>query len=218
MRRIEEPYLNKRVLILFVTSFCAIVLFIMIFLSLESTVLWKNIDPKVIEAVSAFENPIFTGVARVIDILLDELIVIVTTLLVGLFLLKRAKKEAIFFVSTVAASAIILWVLKLVIGRARPENGLIRAASFAFPSGHTLMATVFFGLIIYLVFRKMKKGFLRNSVVVALVLSIVVVAISRLYLRVHWVSDVIGGILLGVFVLCGALIIRNGVERKSRVF
>jgi len=74
----------------------------------------------------------------------------------------------------------------------RPRNGLRNPKSHAFPSGHVTMSVLFYGLLMYI----FKPGIVAT---VLLLLLIVLIAKSRVYLRVHWLSDVLAGFFLGFF-------------------
>jgi len=91
-------------------------------------------------------------------------------------------------------------LLKLVVGRSRPEYLLLDVAptSLSFPSGHALFAAIFWGLLVWLAEESIQSPLIRRSVQVALGLLILAVGWSRVYLGLHWPSDVIGGYMYGL--------------------
>lgn len=91
------------------------------------------------------------------------------------------------------------FLTKLIIQRPRPMNALISAPGYSFPSGHATMAMIFFALIIYAYKDDLEKGWRRNSFIVANIMLFLLVGLSRIYLNVHWTSDVIAGWSLGLF-------------------
>ena len=107
-------------------------------------------------------------------------------------------------------------LLKLAVGRSRPEYLLLDVAptSLSFPSGHALFATIFLGLLVWLAEDSIQSPMIRRSVQVALGLLILAVGWSRVYLGLHWPSDVIGGYMYGLLAvwlltsLRGALLYR----------
>ncbi len=91
-------------------------------------------------------------------------------------------------------------LLKLAVGRSRPEYLLLDVAptSLSFPSGHALFATIFLGLLVWLAENSIQSPMIRRSVQVALGLLILAVGWSRVYLGLHWPSDIIGGYMYGL--------------------
>ncbi|MEU5937591.1 phosphatase PAP2 family protein [Micromonospora sp. NPDC047548] len=117
---------------------------------------------------------------------------------------RRARRLALWVVTTMAVGGLLGALLKLLVGRGRPDllDPVARAAGFSFPSGHTLNATLAAGVLL-LVFLPYARG--RTAARVALWAAAVLVAgvtgLSRVALGVHWTSDVLGGWLLGVAVV-----------------
>ena len=90
-------------------------------------------------------------------------------------------------------------VLKFIIQRPRPDGfRLATVSGFSFPSGHSMAAMAFFGLLAWLVWRYEKDRRQRALLVAAFALVIVMIGVSRIYLGVHYASDVIGGFCLSV--------------------
>ena len=102
-------------------------------------------------------------------------------------------------------------VLKLLIERPRPDYQIIEpfASGFSFPSGHSLFAVILGGVLIYLVDQWVSPKLPRRVIQILLVLMVTVMGASRVYLGVHWPSDVIGSYLLGVLALTGLLWFRK---------
>jgi len=103
-------------------------------------------------------------------------------------------------------------VLKYVVGRPRPDYQLIVIDSNpSFPSGHTLLAVIFGGVLIYLIGLWVKPVLLRRSIQVTIFAAVIMMGASRVYLGVHWPSDVIGAYALGAMALIGLIGLRNAV-------
>ena len=89
-------------------------------------------------------------------------------------------------------------IFKNVYRRERPLFNLIEKPSdFSFPSGHTMCSVAFYGFVIYLVSKYIKNKVLRCFLYFLLVLIMLIIGFSRIYLNVHFTTDVIGGAILG---------------------
>jgi len=103
--------------------------------------------------------------------------------------------------------------LKTLVDRPRPEYHLIETlpSGLSFPSGHSLLAVMIGGVLIYLVGVWVKPLLPRRAIQTGLVLLVIAMGISRVYLGVHWPSDVIGAYVFGVMALVGLIGLRNAV-------
>lgn len=130
------------------------------------------------------------------------------TLCLGIALLalswKRPRLAATFLLAALASGLSSL-LLKWLIGHARPLDALIHSDTTSFPSGHLLGATVIYGLLATIVLRSRAHRALRVVGTTCLLLIIVGVGISRLYLGVHWPSDLLGS--LGIALVLVAAIL-----------
>lgn len=100
-----------------------------------------------------------------------------------------------FCAINLAGSTILNQVLKFAIQRPRPDVSLrlVDIGGFSFPSGHSMAAMAFFGLFVWLTWRYVRDGRLRAGLTALLCLMVVAVGFSRVYLGVHYASDVLGG-------------------------
>ena len=117
-----------------------------------------------------------------------------------------------------AAAAILVFIpdgvnllLKDLVGRARPDFSLLAhiPESHAFPSGHAVHAFLFFGLLIFITGDLIRDPRLRTAVQGILAAMVLACGASRVYLGVHWPSDVLGGFLFGGLCLLGLLWVRK---------
>jgi undecaprenyl-diphosphatase len=130
--------------------------------------------------------------------------------------------EAVFVLATISSIA-LAGVLKVLIGRPRPPgaipdpSGFLHSFSqYSYPSAHVLFFVVFFGFLAFLAW-KWGKGGVRWSIISIDAALIVLIGPSRLYLQEHWASDVIGGYIIGVFLLLFlVLLYQVAAERMSR--
>jgi undecaprenyl-diphosphatase len=120
---------------------------------------------------------------------------------------KKWRSAAIALIS-IASTAGSLAVLKTFFMRARPDNAIIHIINDpSFPSGHAAMAAAFFIIVAYLAVRQVKSRLARELIIVFSVLAVIAVGLSRLVLNVHWVSDVVAGWGLGVFLATASILL-----------
>ena len=141
-------------------------------------------------------TPLLTKIFLIITNLGSPYVLIVLTLLS--FLLKN-KKISFIITANLGLITIINQVLKFIIKRPRPSDlFLIVETGYSFPSGHSMVSVSFYGLLIYFIYKYFKNKKLKISLITLLSLIIVLIGISRVYLGVHFVSDVISGFLLSL--------------------
>ena len=151
-----------------------------------------------------------TSLSGLIDTIFDLIPMIGISILLSVFLWRRyCKKFALFFSITILVDALIVLVLKEIIKRARPLNGIISKTDFAFPSGHTANAVIFFGFLTYLILHKSNSRTVKGIAMSISAFMILLIGFSRLYLNIHWLTDVIGGLGLGLFVLTGSILLKE---------
>ena len=133
----------------------------------------------------------------------------VVVLTVFLFLTRRYADVGLFTGGLVVVG--MGKVIKLLVERPRPDYQIIEpiASGFSFPSGHSLFAVILGGVLVYLVDQWVSPKLLRRVIQILLVLVVIGMGASRVYLGVHWPSDVIGSYLLGVIALTGLFWLRK---------
>ena len=105
----------------------------------------------------------------------------------------------------------------MIFHRDRPLTPLLEAAQgYSFPSGHATMSITFYGLIIFLVWQNEKSVLLKWLLTILLALLIISIGISRVYLRVHYASDVLAGFCVGLMWLLLSLWLLKRIEGYSR--
>lgn len=115
----------------------------------------------------------------------------------------RCLKALTILIVAFAANPVLEFVLKRVVDRPRPTLlPLVAGTGPAFPSGHVLATVGFYGLLAVIVWRSSTRRSLKALAWIVATAVIVAVAVSRIYLGVHWLTDVVAGILVGTaFVL-----------------
>lgn len=116
-----------------------------------------------------------------------------------LFILIKNKKIGFSIFSNLAIITILNQLLKRILQRPRPtEYRIIEETGYSFPSGHSMVSMAFYGYLIYLTYKYVKNKYLKWSVITILGVLIISIGISRIYLGVHYTSDVLGGFLLSI--------------------
>ena len=103
-------------------------------------------------------------------------------------------------------------ILKIIIERPRPMFGIISESGFSFPSGHAMMAVAFYGFCIYYIWKYLKNNKQRWFICGLLSVLIMLICISRIYLAVHYTTDVIAGVSLSLAYLIILISVMNRKE------
>ena len=180
-----------------------IILFICLvgFLAIAEDVFHKEIMMKDIigyKLVSTFLISDFaTPIAKFITNFGGAIFLIIATII--LFILIKNKKIGISIISNLAVVTILNQLLKNILQRPRPtEFRIVEETGFSFPSGHSMVSMAFYGYLIYLIYKYVKNKYLKWILIVLLSILICTIGISRIYLGVHYTSDVLGGFLISI--------------------
>ena len=152
------------------------------------------------QSVSAFHGEIITWVMIFFTNIISPF-VFAFLLIVLLFVFVYMKKfySAVLLFFSILAGFLSGLLIKFLVYRLRPANVLIEFSGSSFPSGHATMAVIFFSLVIYSFKYEIKNKFARYLFIVCSILLFLIIGFSRIYLNVHWFSDVIAGFFLGIF-------------------
>ncbi len=117
------------------------------------------------------------------------------------------------FLVTVLGSYLFYTISKIIIHRPRPDIAYYLESGYSFPSGHATMAAAFYGFLMYFLFRQLKHWKTKANTLFAGLVVILGVGLSRIYLGVHYLSDVWGGYLLGALWLITGISIAEWLKR-----
>ena len=180
-----------------------IILFICLigFLALAEDVFNKEImkgDIIGYKVVSTFLISDFaTPIAKFITNFGGAIFLIILTIL--LLVVLKNKKVGLSICTNLVVVTILNQLLKRLLQRPRPtEFRIIEENGYSFPSGHSMVSMAFYGYLIYLIYRFVKNKYLKWISIVLLSLLICLIGISRIYLGVHYTSDVLGGFLISI--------------------
>jgi len=144
-------------------------------------------------------NPIIGKFFIVLTNVLQPTILVLLGVFLAYILYKKGsrKRSAVIVVSLLLGAASEL-IMSILIKHPRPLDSIIYAPGYSLPSGHATMACIFFLLLIYTLKNNWSK-ITKVLLTVGSIILIILVSISRLYLGVHWLSDIIAGLALGIF-------------------
>lgn len=149
---------------------------------LISTFLISDFVTPIAKFITNFGGAIFLSIATVM-----------------LFLFIKNKKIGLSIISNIVIIAVLNQLLKRILQRPRPtEFRIVEETGYSFPSGHSMVSMAFYGYLIYLIYRYIKNKYVKWTLITILSILICLIGISRIYLGVHYTSDVLGGFLLSI--------------------
>ena len=138
-----------------------------------------------------------TSIAKCITNLANMYWLIGTSVILLIFL--KNKKTGIRIAINLGLSALVNFIIKQIIQRPRPVgHRIIDESGYSLPSGHSMVSMAFYGFLIYLIYKNVKNKYLKTVLIVLLTILIISIGVSRIYLGVHYVSDVLAGFLVAI--------------------
>jgi membrane-associated phospholipid phosphatase len=190
--------------------------FLSVLITVKSKGVLTHVDARILNQIPNIRTPLQDTFFRTITMTANTVSAILLIIVTAILMYRKNQKLLACFVIFVAAGEeSVTYVIKHLVQRARPDRvlSLFGEDSFSFPSGHAVRATVLFGLLAYVIFKSYTTVRARVITIFIYVLAVSLVAISRVYLGVHYPTDVWGSILLGGSLL--ALVIGT-IEIASR--
>ena len=167
---------------------------LVIFVILGILVLTKNdiyLDSVVYNFISRYISNDLTNIIKNLTHIASAVVVISITILV--LILFKNKKYGLFMSINLISITILQYILKYIFTRNRPlDINLIEETGYSFPSGHSLTAFAFYGFIIYLIYTSKLSKKSKTIFITLFSMLILVVGVSRIYLGVHFFTDVVG--------------------------
>ncbi len=158
-------------------------------------------DDSVIRWMGAHHTKMLDAIAIEITALGTGTVVLMIVTVAGLFLvLTQHKYSALLLLVSTFGGLVLNGILKIGFNRPRPAIFLpeVNTISSSFPSGHAMNAAIVYGTVAYLAARLHKRRWARALVMTAALIVIVLISVSRLYLGVHYPSDVVAGVAIGI--------------------
>lgn len=178
-----------------------------------------DIDQRMFGFMSQFVNETNNNIMLTITYLGTHYFLIPANLILIVYFLfiKPHKWHSIRIPAIAISSLLLMFLLKNIFGRARPLPPLLHEAQgMSFPSGHALMSVTFYGLVIYMIWLTKENRLLKIAMSVVLLGLILFIGLSRIYLRVHYTSDVIAGFCMGFLWLVISIWVAKRIEVYSK--
>jgi membrane protein DedA with SNARE-associated domain/membrane-associated phospholipid phosphatase len=160
-----------------------------------------KVDQWVMQNVLHFRTPVVTKIMTVFTRVAGTVVITAGSFVIMIyFLFKKRFDYLIAYISAILGGSILVLLLKVAIHRRRPaETSLIAVGGWSFPSGHAMMSVIFYGMLLYFTVRHMRSWELRVFMVMAAAFVVFLLGLSRIYLEVHYLSDVLAGYAGGLF-------------------
>ena len=138
-----------------------------------------------------------TPIVKIVTQLASPIFLVILTILLMVFIKNNNIRK--YICVNLIVSTILNFGIKNIVRRTRPEGfRIIEESGYSFPSGHSMVSMAFYGLLIYLIYKKVDNKYLKNCLIILLSIIILLIGLSRIYLGVHYTSDVLAGFLLGI--------------------
>ena len=180
---------------------------------------YKPVDMAVFERLQLSVSPKKNKIMLFITFLGKHQFLIPANLLLIIYFVFAAHQNwfSIRIITISLSSLVLMLLLKYLFQRKRPLSPLLKAArGLSFPSGHAIMAVTFYGLLLYILLHSIDKNWLKYLLTILLVLLILLIGYSRVYLRVHYASDVLAGYITGILWLLVSLDVLNRLENFNK--
>jgi len=170
-------------------------------------------------AITSFRTAELTKIMMVITALGNEFIVVASAIFVIGAAIKKHIHEAILYGYIVATGALLNLLLKALIDRPRPEHALLQETFSSLPSGHAMNSFVFYTTLAYFTYHFTHSKRLSVFVSIGCLSMIILVGLSRIYLGVHYPTDILAGYIAGFWWFCTSLLMHKTLVylRSSRL-
>lgn len=187
------------------------------FVSIADEIVLENnsrFDQSISQKILSFESPGATSMMEFFTFFGSHSFLFPAYILLILFyFFKKETRLALDIIMVGLSSTGILFLFKNIFQRQRPLDPLIKdVTGFSFPSGHSFSSFTFFGMIIYIIWNTGMSKFWKLFLSIILFLFASVIAFSRVYLRVHYPSDVVAGFCLSIVWLILSLWILHKID------
>lgn len=175
---------------------------LLIFILITVLMLTGNIsifDDTIYSALFSIRNNFFDTFFKTITKLGNT----ITIIILAIILILTLKKEDKYLIGiNVITTVLTNQILKHIIRRERPPHlRLIKEGGFSYPSGHAMISIALYGMLIYIVNKNIKNKYLKITLTIILSLIILGIGLSRIYVGVHYPSDILSGYILSLVII-----------------
>ena len=153
------------------------------------------IDDTVYNFIRKYRNDNLTEFFKIISNLASPIVLLLITILT--LFLKEKKYFKVILINLIIVT-LLNQVLKFLFYRPRPFDMIVKEVGYSFPSGHSMASMAFYGLFAYLLYKHVNNKYLKWGSIIFVFIIIFLIGLSRIYLRVHYASDVIAGFSLSL--------------------
>ena len=192
----------------FIASIYLVLFLILLILVKTNSTIVTSFDKFVQNLLLPITNPTNTRIVEKITYLGGPRIAAILSIIVSLYMFIRHNfKAGIWSASTLVIGNLINILAKNLIQRPRPSDKLVAIGGYSFPSGHTFGTALFIFFVVFLIVPQIKDVILRRILTFLGFLWILIIALTRVYLHVHYPTDTIASVLLVLFLWESSLII-----------
>jgi undecaprenyl-diphosphatase len=206
-----KPPLKKGLIIL-----CSVFLLVFLLVTIFRTS-FRPIDVAVNLWIPSIQSDALTFLAEGVALIFDTTSLVIFSLVIsGVLFLKHYKAQGLLLLAAMGGDALIVSSLKTLEHVARPTNNILFDTGFSYPSGHSAGCVVFVGVLAYFAWRHWHS--MRSRILIGAGMGVIVgsVGFDRVYLNVHWLSDIFGGWLFGAFWLLIAVLVFRELQVRGK--
>lgn len=182
----------------YISIFCILFFLIIAILVVKKDSLY--IDRVGYEFVSSFISDFRTPFVKFITYLGGaQLVIPLFAIVLIIFVFIGRKRDTLLLGLCLFFQTLLNYVLKHIFRRTRPSVlRLIKQGGYSFPSGHTMVSCAFYGYLMYIVYKNVKNKYLKWGIICFLSILVFLIGCSRIYLGVHYTSDVLAGFFISI--------------------